>query len=274
MAESEYKYDVFISYSHKDGSWIRDTLLPTLEKRGLKVCIDFRDFIAGRAAILNMMDASKTSRHTLLVLTPNWVKSEWTTYESLLARTGAPSDLQRRTIPLLLETCEVPDYISLFTWVNLTDASREEEAWRNLFHSLGDIHHSSDKGTTEQNPLAKAVADYRASIQAQMDQAAQAQDLESPYKALLEYDIRDTRWFFGREEATQNLLRAVNESRLTVLHSKSGSGKTSLLKARYDRGCSNGVTSRCMSALSIPLWTRPSSGRSFFSRRARPPGRI
>jgi hypothetical protein len=46
MADKEFKYDVFISYSHKDQEWVRNILLPTLEKQGLKVCIDYRDFIA------------------------------------------------------------------------------------------------------------------------------------------------------------------------------------------------------------------------------------
>ena len=34
MAE-EFKYDVFISYSHKDETWVTRTLLPKLESNGL-----------------------------------------------------------------------------------------------------------------------------------------------------------------------------------------------------------------------------------------------
>ena len=136
MAEIDFKYDVFISYSHKDEEWVRNILLPTLEKQGLKVCIDYRDFIAGKPAIINMADASETSRHTLLVLTPRWVDSEWTLYESILSRTDDPSGLQRRTIPLLLEKCNVPKFISMLSWVDFTDKKREAEAWQNLFKSL------------------------------------------------------------------------------------------------------------------------------------------
>ncbi len=136
MAETEFKYDVFISYSHKDEEWVRNVLLPTLEKQGLKVCIDYRDFIAGKPAIINMADASETSRHTLLVLTPRWVESEWTLYESILSRTDDPAGLQRRTIPLLLEKCNVPKFISMLSWVDFADKKREKEAWQNLFKSL------------------------------------------------------------------------------------------------------------------------------------------
>jgi len=136
MAETEFKYDVFISYSHKDEEWVRNILLPTLEKQGLRVCIDYREFIAGKPAIINMQDASEASRHTILVLTPKWVESEWTLYESLLSRTDDPSALQRRTIPLLLEKCKPPKFISVLSWVDFTDKKREHEAWQNLFKSL------------------------------------------------------------------------------------------------------------------------------------------
>jgi len=136
MAETNFKYDVFISYSHKDEEWVRNVLLPTLEKQALKVCIDYRDFIAGKPAIINMADASETSRHTLLVLTPRWVESEWTLYEGILSRTDDPVGLQRRTIPLLLEKCSPPKFISILSWVDFTNKTRDDEAWQSLFKAL------------------------------------------------------------------------------------------------------------------------------------------
>ena len=83
----EYKYDVFISYSHKDEDWVVNTLLPALENAGLKVCIDFRDFEAGIPSLVNMEDAVDESRQTVLVLTPNWSDSEWTDFEAILTQT-------------------------------------------------------------------------------------------------------------------------------------------------------------------------------------------
>ena len=51
MAETqEYRYDVFISYSHADQAWVCGELLPRLEEAGLKVCIDQRDFRPARRA--------------------------------------------------------------------------------------------------------------------------------------------------------------------------------------------------------------------------------
>ncbi|HSN75585.1 MAG TPA: TIR domain-containing protein [Anaerolineae bacterium] len=132
-----FAFDVFISYSHADEEWVEHTLLPTLERAGLRVCVDFRDFVAGKPALLNMQDAVKTSRHTLLILTEHWVASQWTLYEAILARTKDPAGLQRRTIPVRLEACDLPESISMLTWVDFTRPARHEIAWRQLLTAVG-----------------------------------------------------------------------------------------------------------------------------------------
>jgi hypothetical protein len=112
-------------------------VLKALEDAGLRACIDFRDFAIGRPTIINIQDAALQSRHTVLVITQNWIKSDWTMFESLLIRTKDPGSLQARTIPLRLETVELPDFISMLTWVDFTRADRHEIAWKKLFTALG-----------------------------------------------------------------------------------------------------------------------------------------
>jgi tetratricopeptide (TPR) repeat protein len=128
---------VFISYSHKDEAWVTQTLLPRLEKAELRVCIDYRDFAPGRPALLNMQDAAEDSRYTLLVMTPAWVASEWTLFESLLTRTSDPAGLQRRTIPVRLEECEIPKFIAMLTYVDFARPDRLDVAWTMLLTALG-----------------------------------------------------------------------------------------------------------------------------------------
>jgi hypothetical protein len=55
--------------------------------------------------------------------------------------------------------------------------------------------------------------------------------------------------FFGRDDAIINVLKSINSSRLTVLHSRSGSGKTSLLKA--------GVRPQLFEKGNLPIYVRP-----------------
>ena len=77
-----FEYDVFISYSCSDRPWVKDVLLPTLEQEGKTVCIDYRDFPAGRAITDNVVHAIENSHVTILVLTPAFVESEWCMFES------------------------------------------------------------------------------------------------------------------------------------------------------------------------------------------------
>ena len=72
---------------------------------------------------------------------------------------------------------------------------------------------------------------------------------ENPYKALLDYRIEDAPFFYGRSEATGAMLEKIGQNPLTILHSDSGSGKTSLLQA--------GLASRLLAGGHFPLYLRP-----------------
>jgi tetratricopeptide (TPR) repeat protein len=137
MAETEFKYDVFVSYSHKDEEWVVNSLLPSLEDAGLKVCIDFRDFVPGKPSRHNMRDACKESAYTVLVMTPAWVASEWTSFESLLTFLHDPAGKRQRTVPMMVEKCDIPEDIQIFTYVDFLREDRRDNAWKQLFTALG-----------------------------------------------------------------------------------------------------------------------------------------
>jgi tetratricopeptide (TPR) repeat protein len=70
-------------------------------------------------------------------MTPNWVKSEWVEFETLLAYAKDPAGKRQRAIPLLVEKWDIPEDIAIFTHVNFTRPDRETIAWRQLFTALG-----------------------------------------------------------------------------------------------------------------------------------------
>jgi tetratricopeptide (TPR) repeat protein len=139
MPDAAFEYDVFVSYSQQDGEWVDKTLLPRLEAANLKVCIDYRDFVAGRMTLANIEDAVKKCRHTLLVLTPQWLQGDWTWFEGFLGRTQDPAGLKRRTVPLLLSPCreQLPAFIAALSWIDFTRPERESIAWHRLLTDLG-----------------------------------------------------------------------------------------------------------------------------------------
>ena len=91
-------------------------------------------------------------------------------------------------------------------------------------------------------------------IQTKLDNIAKvAADVDNgrsnPYKALLDYDLKDAPFFYGRAEAITTMQEKMGQNKLTILHSESGSGKTSLMQA--------GLASRLLAQGHFPLYLRP-----------------
>jgi hypothetical protein len=132
-----YRYDAFISYSHHDKEWVRGWLLPRLGAACLRVCIDFRDFELGAPTLLEMERAVLQSRKTLLVLTPDYLASEWAKLGHFLTSTLDPAAQQRRVIPLLLKPCELPLHIGGLTCLDFTQPSEREYQCLRLVVAIG-----------------------------------------------------------------------------------------------------------------------------------------
>ena len=115
------KSSVFISYSSKDKEWVKDYLLANLEKNGIPCHIDFRDFEIGTASLINMEKAVEKCSKTILVFTPDWVKSDFTNFEGLMLQTDDPAGLKKRILPILLQECSLPKRLKIFTYANFTN---------------------------------------------------------------------------------------------------------------------------------------------------------
>lgn len=123
MTDDKPTPKVFISYSHKDKAWVRDYLLTKLEDNGILCHIDYRDFEIGTASLINMEQAVEKCQKTILVWTPNWVNSEFTTFEGLMLQTSDPAGLNKRIFPIMLKECTPPKRLSIFTYADFTDES-------------------------------------------------------------------------------------------------------------------------------------------------------
>jgi CheY-like chemotaxis protein len=134
--KNKFDYDVFISYSHQDKNWVRGTLLTRLEKTGLKVFIDFRDFKIGAANVKEMERGVAKSRKTLIVLTPEYLKSGWTEFETLMAQTLSPVNRDLRVVPILRKKCSLPISIGYMNYIDFVNSKKKEFAWKRLIDAL------------------------------------------------------------------------------------------------------------------------------------------
>ncbi|HNB52831.1 MAG TPA: toll/interleukin-1 receptor domain-containing protein [Anaerolineales bacterium] len=96
-------YDFFVSYRHKDPdkTWVRKTLVPALEAKGLRALIDYRDFRLGAPLVTEMARAVEESRFTVAVITSLYIQSNFTELENVMAKQLGLEKSQIRLIGVL-----------------------------------------------------------------------------------------------------------------------------------------------------------------------------
>lgn len=144
---ADFKYDVFISYSHKDKTWVRGTLLPKFKERGLKVWIDFENLPVGAPVLTTIEKALGASRKVCLIFTEDYLKSEWTEFENLLPQTAHPTNKELQIVPVLLKKCELPPRFGALYYVNFVDKDEFIDPWQKLFAAL-DVTETSKPNTS------------------------------------------------------------------------------------------------------------------------------
>ncbi len=159
---AEFTYDVFISHHPAERDWVRGDLLPALEGAGLHVCLPERDFEIGLPTLVATERAVDGSRHTLVVITPDWLASAWNDFETLLVSSADPAGRRRRLIPLLLKPTALPARIDLLTRADFTDPDGRASEMRRLVMALGTrarlfISYKRDREPDE--PLATRLSD-------------------------------------------------------------------------------------------------------------------
>jgi hypothetical protein len=128
---------VFISYCHRQGEWVWDRLVPCLRCGGADVLIDRERFKAGFGVIEQMNDAQDAAEMSVLVLTPDYLRSDYCLHEMKRAIANRRPD-KGLVIPVKREDCPLPDEIESAKplWVNLCD-DKNAGQWDLLLDACG-----------------------------------------------------------------------------------------------------------------------------------------
>ena len=159
-ANPGFEYDAFISASPADRAWVRATLLPRLERAGLRVCLAERDFELGAPKLINVERAVERSRKTVLAITPSWLDGEWSTFEALLAQTSDPAARRRRMIPAIVRPAPLPARLDMLEPLDLTDPARFDAQVERLIAAL----RPGEAAPAPPQPAAPRVASRPASL--------------------------------------------------------------------------------------------------------------
>jgi len=96
--------DFFISYTHTDTSWA-EWIAYVLEEDGFSVVIQAWDFRPGSNFVLEMQKAASAAERTLMVLSPDYLKSGMAAAEWAGAFAQDSQGLDRRLVPVMVREC-------------------------------------------------------------------------------------------------------------------------------------------------------------------------
>ena len=105
--EEDRQYDAFVSFSHWDDTFIIRELMPRLEgprpgQQGYRLCVHFRDFPVGASIAETILDVVDNSRRVIMVISDNFLRSEWCHFEFQAAHYQLLREKQYRIIMVLL----------------------------------------------------------------------------------------------------------------------------------------------------------------------------
>lgn len=135
------KYDIFLSHSSKDDEIVYQEIIPKLENNDppFTLCRDDRDFIVGRTIAYNIISKIESSLTTLLVISNNFLRSEWCKMEFKRAHLKLLTEKRSNLIMIILEDLD-PDlmdkelayYIKTHVYLKMSD----KYFWPKLFQAL------------------------------------------------------------------------------------------------------------------------------------------
>lgn len=123
--ETESKKDFFVSYNCHDQK-IAEWIAEILEAAGYTTAIQAWDFRPGRNFVLDMHAASRNTNRTIAVLSPNYLRSEFTQPEWAAAFVQDPTGMRRTLIPVRVEACELTGLLAAIGYVNLVGLTEVE----------------------------------------------------------------------------------------------------------------------------------------------------
>ena len=147
LDENDIKYDVFVTYSRNDFSWVDRELLRLLRENQVNYCVDHVHFELGKAIVENIADSVYQSRKVLAVWSGSYASSKYCKQELdyAIQRSFQNSDCSVIVIRLdRTDRKQLPKPLRARTFLDYSD-SVERKGWeKRLIKHLKGSDHKND----------------------------------------------------------------------------------------------------------------------------------
>lgn len=99
--------DFFVSYTSADRIWA-EWIAYALEEEGFSTVIQAWDFRPGSNFVLEMQKAAGEADRTIMVLSPDYLKSQFASSEWAAAFVQDPQGIRRKLLPVVVRKCSPP----------------------------------------------------------------------------------------------------------------------------------------------------------------------
>jgi hypothetical protein len=149
-------FDAYVSYSVKDDAFVSQVLAPGLEQGNptYRLCLHYRDFNMSAYVADTIVEAVESSRRTIVVLSKNFLHSEWCRFEFKSALHEVLKDRRRRLVIIVLGELPQRDLdpdLRLYLKTNTCIEWGDRLFWQKLKFAMPDVKKnscSSNRGST------------------------------------------------------------------------------------------------------------------------------
>ncbi|HEY7124081.1 MAG TPA: TIR domain-containing protein [Ktedonobacterales bacterium] len=127
--------DFFISYNKADRGWA-EWIAWQLEAAGYTTFYQAGDILTGSNFILEMIEAMKSTRRTIAVLSPDFLQSEYTAPEFADALRRDPTGKLRLLVPLRVRPCAPDGWLAGVVYTDVFGHPSEDVARERLLDAL------------------------------------------------------------------------------------------------------------------------------------------
>jgi hypothetical protein len=117
--------DFFISYTSKDKQWA-EWIGYVLEEERYSVILQAWDFRPGSNFVLEMQEAARKASRTIMVLSPDYMKSQFAKPEWAAAFANDPQGLKRKLLPVIVRDCEPDGLLSQIVHISLVGLDKND----------------------------------------------------------------------------------------------------------------------------------------------------